>query len=118
MGIGVSVFLLAIGAILAFAVDLTVSGLDLATVGVILMIVGAICTAGFALFPFVFPSSLDPASSLTMWDAVSSRKTLGIMFVVACIFVPLILCYTLWSYIRMWGRINQKTIEANPHGLY
>ena len=42
MGIGVSVFLLAIGAILAFAVDLTVSGLDLATVGVILMIVGAI----------------------------------------------------------------------------
>jgi hypothetical protein len=42
MGIGVSVFLLAIGAILAFAVDLSVSGLDLATVGVILMIVGAI----------------------------------------------------------------------------
>jgi hypothetical protein len=42
MGIGVSVFLLAIGAILAFAVNLTVSGLDLATVGVLLMIVGAI----------------------------------------------------------------------------
>jgi hypothetical protein len=42
MGIGVSVFLLAIGAILAFAVDLSVSGLDLAAVGVILMIVGAI----------------------------------------------------------------------------
>jgi hypothetical protein len=42
MGIGVSVFLLAIGAILAFAVDVTVSGLDLATIGVILMIVGAI----------------------------------------------------------------------------
>ncbi len=42
MGIGVSVFLLAVGAILAFAVDLTVSGLDLATIGVILMIVGAI----------------------------------------------------------------------------
>ena len=42
MGIGVSVFLLAIGAILAFAVDVSVSGLDLATVGVILMIVGAI----------------------------------------------------------------------------
>ena len=42
MGIGASVFLIAIGAILAFAVDLSVSGLDLATVGVILMIVGAI----------------------------------------------------------------------------
>jgi hypothetical protein len=42
MGIGVSVFLLAIGAILAFAVNLSLAGLDLATVGVILMIVGAI----------------------------------------------------------------------------
>jgi len=42
MGIGISVFLLAIGAILTFAVNLSVSGLDLATVGVILMVVGAI----------------------------------------------------------------------------
>ena len=42
MGIGISVFLIAVGAILAFAVDVTVSGLDLDTVGVILMIAGAI----------------------------------------------------------------------------
>ena len=42
MGIGVSVFLIAVGAILAFAVDVSVSGLDLATIGVILMVVGVI----------------------------------------------------------------------------
>ena len=42
MGIGVSVFLLAIGAILAFAVDVTTEGFNIDTVGVILMIVGAI----------------------------------------------------------------------------
>ena len=42
MGIGISVFLLAVGAILAFAVDATVSGIDLDTIGVILMVVGAI----------------------------------------------------------------------------
>lgn len=42
MGIGISVFLLAIGAILTFAVNVTVSGLDLSTIGVILMVVGAI----------------------------------------------------------------------------
>jgi hypothetical protein len=42
MGIGVSVFLLAVGAILAFAVDVTAEGIDLNTVGIILMIVGAI----------------------------------------------------------------------------
>ena len=53
-----------------------------------------------------------------MWDAVSSRKTLGVMLAVACVFVPLILAYTLWCYLRMWGRLTNKTIEANPHGLY
>jgi hypothetical protein len=42
MGIGASVFLIALGAILAFAVEYTVSGIDLATVGYILMIAGAI----------------------------------------------------------------------------
>lgn len=42
MGIGTSIFLLALGAILTFALDVTVSGLDLDTVGIILMIVGAI----------------------------------------------------------------------------
>ena len=90
----------------------------LAFLGSSLAIVGTICTAGFALFPFIMPSSIDPASSLTMWDAVSSRKTLGVMLAVACVFVPLILAYTLWCYLRMWGRLTDKTIEANPHGLY
>lgn len=42
MGIGVSIFLLAVGAILTFAIDASVSGIDLDTVGVILMIVGII----------------------------------------------------------------------------
>ncbi|MGD9797309.1 MAG: DUF6458 family protein [Acidimicrobiia bacterium] len=41
MGIGVSIFLLAVGAILAFAVEVTADGINLDTVGVILMIVGA-----------------------------------------------------------------------------
>ena len=42
MGIGVSVFLIAVGAILTFALDATVSGIDLDLVGVILMIAGAL----------------------------------------------------------------------------
>jgi len=40
MGIGVSIFLLAIGAILAFAVNADVSGLDISVVGLILMAAG------------------------------------------------------------------------------
>jgi len=42
MGIGTSIFLIALGAILTFAVTATVSGIELATVGTILMIVGII----------------------------------------------------------------------------
>jgi len=42
MGIGTSILLIAVGAILKFAVTADVSGLELSTVGVILMVVGAI----------------------------------------------------------------------------
>ena len=42
MGIGVSLILIAAGAILTWAVNATVSGLDINTIGVILMVVGAI----------------------------------------------------------------------------
>lgn len=42
MGIGSSLFLIAVGAILYFAVDFNVSGLQISTVGVILMVIGII----------------------------------------------------------------------------
>jgi Domain of unknown function (DUF6458) len=46
MGFGTSLFLLAVGAILAFAVEVDVEGFDLDAVGVILMIVGGIGLVG------------------------------------------------------------------------
>ena len=49
MGIGVAVFLIAVGAILTFALETEVSGVDLDTVGIILMIVGAIGLAATLL---------------------------------------------------------------------
>ena len=42
MGLGVSIFLIAVGAILTWAVNASVSGLELDTIGVILMIVGVL----------------------------------------------------------------------------
>lgn len=42
MGIGASLFLIAVGAILAWAVEVEVAGLELQTIGVILLIVGVI----------------------------------------------------------------------------
>ena len=42
MGIGTSIFLIAIGAILRFAVTASVQGIDIATVGTILIVVGIV----------------------------------------------------------------------------
>ena len=42
MGIGTSLFLIAVGAILYFAVNAEVSGLEISTVGIILMIIGVV----------------------------------------------------------------------------
>ncbi len=56
MRLGVSIFFLAIGAILAFAVTKTVSGVDLVTVGWILMGVGALGV----LLSMLFWSSFSP----------------------------------------------------------
>ncbi|TCM60052.1 cytochrome bd-I ubiquinol oxidase subunit 2 apoprotein [Acinetobacter calcoaceticus] len=86
--------------------------------GSTLAVTGTILTAGFALFPFLMPSSTNPTVSLTMWDAVSSQNTLTVMFIVAAIFVPIILIYTIWCYYKMWGVITNKHIQDNTHTLY
>ena len=77
-----------------------------------------ILTAGASLFPFIMPSSLDPNSSLTIWDAVSSHKTLGIMFWVVVIMLPIIMLYTTWVYRVMRGKVTLKHIEDNEHTAY
>lgn len=83
-----------------------------------LTMAGVILTAGFALFPFIMPSSLIPGHSLTMWDATSSELTLNIMTGVAAVMVPIILAYTSWCYYKMFGRLDTKYIEENKNSLY
>ncbi|AJR08003.1 cytochrome d ubiquinol oxidase subunit II [Photobacterium gaetbulicola] len=83
-----------------------------------LTMAGVILTAGFALFPFIMPSSLVPNHSLTMWDATSSELTLNIMTGVAAVMVPIILAYTSWCYYKMFGRLDTKYIEENKNSLY
>lgn len=79
---------------------------------------GVILTAGFAMFPFVMPSSLNPNQSLTMWDSTASELTLGLMTVVAAVMVPVILGYTTWTYYKMFGRLDKKHIEDNDVSAY
>jgi cytochrome d ubiquinol oxidase subunit II len=83
-----------------------------------LAIVGVIGTAGAAMFPFVMPSSSMPNASLTVWDAVSSHLTLGLMFWATLIFMPLIVVYTSWAYRVMRGKVTVAQIQANDHTAY
>jgi cytochrome bd ubiquinol oxidase subunit II len=75
------------------------------------MILGVISTAGLAMFPFMLPSSLDPKSSLTVWDASSSQLTLFLMLVAVIIFLPIILSYTAWVYRVLRGKVTDKDIQ-------
>ena len=50
------------------------------------------------LFPNLFPSSLDPAYSLTAFNASSSPLTLKIMLMVVLLFLPVVLAYQVWAY--------------------
>lgn len=63
MGIGSSIFLLAVGAILAFAVDATVAGLDIHLIGWVLMAAGVL---GLVLTMFL----LSPRRRRTVTEQV------------------------------------------------
>lgn len=81
-------------------------------------IIGVLLTCAFSMFPFIMPSSLDPSASLTVWDAVSSEFTLNIMTIAAVIFIPLILLYTSWAYLKMFGRIGKTFMNKYKNSAY
>ncbi|TWB57537.1 cytochrome bd-I ubiquinol oxidase subunit 2 apoprotein [Rhizobium sp. ERR 922] len=83
-----------------------------------LAIFGIISTVGLSMFPFILPSSLDPRSSLTVWDASSSHLTLFIMLVVAVIFLPIVLAYTAWVYRVLWGKVDEATVNDKGGHAY
>ena len=79
---------------------------------------GTILTAGFAMFPFVMPSSTAPNAGLTVWDAVSSHRTLNLMFVAVVLFLPVVLLYTSWVYRVLRGKVTEKRIQEETHSVY
>lgn len=83
-----------------------------------LTMAGVILTCGVAMFPFVMPSSSHPDMSLLMWDSTSSELTLTLMLGFALVFVVILLSYTIWSYIKMFGRLDSDFIEDNKNSLY
>lgn len=99
------------GALLAL-IGVRISSEWLAFTGSKLSVFGIIATVGVSMFPFILPSSIDPASSLTVWNSSSSHLTLFIMLIVTAIFLPIVLLYTAWAFKVMWGRVTSEQVTS------
>lgn len=79
---------------------------------------GIIATVGVSMFPFILPSSSNPAQSLMVWDSSSSQLTLFIMLIATVIFLPIVLLYTAWVYRVLRGKVTKETILNNSDTAY
>lgn len=78
-----------------------------------LAVLGVISTVGLSMFPVILPSSIDAASSLTVWNASSSHMTLWVMLLATIIFLPLVLLYTAWVYKVLFGRVTTDDVRSS-----
>ena len=129
LGLGLQFFIIQIGCLILFATanvmisqmfgpdQVTIYNLSYKYFSVLTM-AGVIITAAVSMFPFVMPSSTHPEQSLLMWDATSSQLTLNLMFYLALVFVSISLLYTIWSYYKMFGRLDESFVEDNKNSLY
>ncbi|MCD6048201.1 MAG: cydB [Gammaproteobacteria bacterium] len=81
-------------------------------------IAGVITTVGVSLFPILLPSSSNPSQSLLIWDASSSKGTLGLMLVAGIIFLPIIIAYTAWVYRIMKGPVTKAMFGKESGSMY
>ncbi len=79
-----------------------------------LTIVTATAFGVIGLFPRLLPSSLDPAATLTIYNASSSLLTLKVMTVVALIFVPLVIVYQAWAYKLFSFKVTPEMLSSEP----
>lgn len=81
-------------------------GYSFATTGVIILLV--VASFFIALFPNVLISTTDAAYNITVYTASSGDYSLKLMTIVAAIFVPIVLAYTIWSYYIFRKRVSHK----------
>ncbi len=60
----------------------------------------------FQLYPVLLPSNIDPKYSVTIYNAASSQKSLGIMLTIVCIGTPLLAGYFLFLYRTFNGKVE------------
>ena len=64
-----------------------------------------ILITGLGLFPLLVPSSIDPAYSLTLYNASAGPSTLTAMLVIALISLPLVISYTVYIHRVFRGKV-------------
>lgn len=69
-------------------------------------IVALLTLFGIGMYPDLIFSNPNPANSLTIYNAASSAKTLGIMLIIAVMGVPLVLAYTASIYWIFRGKVK------------
>ena len=75
---------------------------------------GMIATVGLSMFPIIVPSTLDAHSSLLVWNASSTERTLFLMLLVTVVLLPIVLLYTAWVFRVLSGRVTYASIATNP----
>ena len=64
------------------------------------------------LYPNLYPSSLDPSYSMTIYNSASSTLTLQIMLGVALTFVPIVIAYQAWGYYVLRHKITDDDLAS------
>ncbi|QBD78764.1 cytochrome d ubiquinol oxidase subunit II [Ktedonosporobacter rubrisoli] len=77
-----------------------------------LALIGTVLALYLQLFPRMMVSSLNPAWSLTIYNASSSQYTLTVMSWVALTFIPFVLAYQAWNY---WVFRKRISVHASSH---
>jgi cytochrome d ubiquinol oxidase subunit II len=58
------------------------------------------------LYPVLVLSTIDSVYNLTIYNAASSEKALGIMLLISAIGGPLVFVYTVFVYRTFWGKVQ------------
>lgn len=80
---------------------------------VALSVIFSVASIFEVLYPRVMVSSLNPAWSLTIYNAASGPYTLRVMAIIALSFLPFVLGYQVWAY---W--VFRKRVSSQPESLH
>lgn len=105
--------LLAAAALLAYGWFLRQGkeGLTFISGGLVIILATVMVFSG--LFPRLMISTLDPANSLTIYNASSSPYTLKVLTIVAGIFLPIVLAYQGWTYWIFRKRLSPDSSDLH-----